>query len=130
MTNQPKTMEELDKRDNYAWLVSFGAAMVPFCGFLYGHSRGFTVRVIESVVKIHPAGLLLIPFVTLTMEKCIYDTAQSFQGIDPNIKPADRGGFPSGGSDLPSFSLVPVSKHNPLDFNYLRRLPTIKEPSK
>jgi hypothetical protein len=70
------------------------------------------------------------------MEKCIYDTVQvkyfrycrifilnhllniilyaSFiqaaQGLDPNVIPADRGGFPSGGGNLPSFSLIAVRK--------------------
>ena len=55
-------------------------------------------------------GLFALPFCTLGMEKCIYDTVQSWQGINPNVRPADRGGFPSGGADLPSFSLVPVAQ--------------------
>jgi hypothetical protein len=42
----------------------------------------------------------------------IHSTAQSVQGINPNTRPADRGGFPSGGADLPSFSLIPVQKVN------------------
>mmetsp|Transcript_11255 Transcript_11255/g.12886 ORF Transcript_11255/g.12886 Transcript_11255/m.12886 type:complete len:144 (-) Transcript_11255:321-752(-) len=115
---QPQNMFEYDTRNNYAWLVSFGAMMVPFTAFVYGHSRGLTVRVIESVARspMGVGGLLLLPFITLGMEKCVYDTTQSFQGINPNIKPADRGGFPSGGADLPSFSLVPVSERNPLDY--------------
>jgi hypothetical protein len=70
------------------------------------------------------------------MEKCIYDTVQvnklfsllqdiycqspaqhhsvcflqAAQGLDPNVIPADRGGFPSGGGNLPSFSLIAVRK--------------------
>jgi hypothetical protein len=51
-----------------------------------------------------------LPFVTLGMEKSIYDTVQAWQGINPNTVPADRGGFPSGGAALPSFSLIPVQK--------------------
>jgi hypothetical protein len=43
-------------------------------------------------------GLFALPFVTLAMEKSIYDTVQAWQGIDPNVVPADRGGFPSGGA--------------------------------
>ena len=108
----PATMADLDKRDVPAWFLSFSAAMVPFCAFCYGHSRGVTTRVVERMVK-SPAGvygLLALPFVTLGMEKSIYDTVQSWQGIDPNVRPADRGGFPSGGALLPSFSLVPVQK--------------------
>ena len=108
----PATMADLDKRDVPAWFLSFSAVMVPFCAFCYGHSRGVTTRVVERMVK-SPAGvygLLALPFVTLGMEKSIYDTVQSWQGIDPNVRPADRGGFPSGGALLPSFSLVPVQK--------------------
>eukprot|EP00957_Ditylum_brightwellii_P157802 12010849-Ditylum_brightwellii.AAC.1 len=60
--------------------------MVPFCAFCYGHQRGATVRVVERIVK-SPVG-----------------------GIDPKIRPADRGGFPSGGANLPSFSLIPVQR--------------------
>ena len=56
-------------------------------------------------------GLFALPFVTLGMEKSIYDTVQSWQGLDPKVVPADRGGFPSGGgAALPSFSLIPVRK--------------------
>jgi hypothetical protein len=112
---KPQTISDYDNRSNTSWIVSFGAAMVPFCGFLYGHSRGLTKWAIEGVVRspLGPAGLLLLPFATLGMEKCIYDTAQSIQGINPNHRPADRGGFPSGGADLPSFSLVPIIKWEP-----------------
>jgi hypothetical protein len=88
--------------------------MVPFTAFCYGHSRGVTGRVLEKLVR-QPGGfyaIFALPFVTLGMEKSIYDTAQSIQGINPNVRPADRGGFPSGGANLPSFSLVPVQKRN------------------
>jgi hypothetical protein len=97
---RPATMFEMDHRDNYAWLYSFSAAMVPFCAFCYGHSRGVTGRVVERVVKspVGVYGLLALPFVTLGMEKSIYDTVQAWQGINPNVRPADRGGFPSGGA--------------------------------
>ena len=114
--NQPATMAEYDDRENSAWVVSFGAAMVPFCGFLYGHSRGMTARTVEAVVRspLGVYGLLALPFATLAMEKCIYDTVQSAQGFDPKVRPKDRGGFPSGGADLlPSFSLIPVQQRAP-----------------
>ena len=102
--------------DDWTWLVSFGAAMVPFTAFLMGHQRGWTVRVVNAVVKspVGPAGLLLLPFCTLAMEKSIYDTVQAAQGMDPTCRPVDRGGFPSGGAELlPSFSLIPVQKRPP-----------------
>jgi hypothetical protein len=81
-------------------MYSFAAAMVPFTAFCYGHQRGATVRVVEAVVRspVGVYGLLALPFFTLGMEKSIYDTVQAWQGIDPNVRPADRGGFPSGGA--------------------------------
>lgn len=110
----PASITEYDHRDQNAWIYSFGAAMIPFTAFCYGHSKGATVRVVERMVKspFGVYGLLALPFVTLGMEKCIYDTVQSCQGINPNVRPKDRGGFPSGGADLPSFSLIPVQKIN------------------
>ena len=110
--SRPNAISDYDNRDNTAWMYSFSAAMVPFVAFCYGHQRGVTGRVVERMVKspVGVYGLFLLPFATLGMEKCIYDSVQSWQGIDPNVRPADRGGFPSGGADLPSFSLIPVQK--------------------
>jgi len=95
-----------------AWLYSFGAAMMPFSAFCFSHSRGVTVRAVEAMARsrVGVYGLLALPFFTLAMEKSIYDTVQAWQGLDPNVKPKDRGGFPSGGAALPSFSLIPVQK--------------------
>mmetsp|Transcript_14300 Transcript_14300/g.35901 ORF Transcript_14300/g.35901 Transcript_14300/m.35901 type:complete len:134 (-) Transcript_14300:261-662(-) len=109
---RPATMFDMDHRDNYAWMYSFTAAMVPFSAFLYGHRIGITSRVVERVVKspVGVYGLFALPFVTLAMEKSIYDTVQAWQGLDPNVVPADRSGFPSGGASLPSLSLIPVQK--------------------
>jgi hypothetical protein len=108
----PSSMQEMDDRDNVAWMYSAAAAMVPFTAFCFGHSKGMTVRVVEAVARspVGVYGLLALPFVTLAMEKSIYDTVQAWQGLDPNIRPSDRGGFPSGGAALPSFSLIPVQK--------------------
>ena len=108
----PATMQEMDDRDNVAWMYSAAAAMVPFSAFCFGHSKGMTARVVESVARspVGVYGLLALPFVTLAMEKSIYDSVQAWQGLDPNVRPADRGGFPSGGAALPSFSLIPVQQ--------------------
>jgi hypothetical protein len=110
-----------------SWALSFAAAMVPFTAFCYGHSKGLTVRVVNAVVKspLGAPGLLLLPFVTLAMEKSIYDTVQAAQGIDPNTRPADRGGFPSGGSELPSFSLIPVQRRTIQSTPLLQRRMTL-----
>ena len=96
---KPATIDDIDHRTVPAWFLSF-AAMVPFCAFCYGHSRGVTTRVVERVAKspVGVYGLFALPFVNLGMEKSIYDTVQAWQGIDPNVRPADRGGFPSGGA--------------------------------
>jgi len=109
---QPQSISDYDHRQNTAWMYSFGATMVPFLAFCYGHKRGLTVKVVDGILKsrVGGAGLLALPFCTLAMEKCVYDTVQAFQGIDPNVRPADRGGFPSGGAALPSFSLIAVQK--------------------
>lgn len=109
---KPSHISEYDDRTSGAWAYSFAAAMVPFCAFCYGHHRGATGRVVEAVVRspVGVYGLLVLPFVTLGMEKSIYDTVQAAQGINPNVRPADRGGFPSGGAELPSFSLIPIQK--------------------
>lgn len=109
---RPATMQEYDDRTPLEWGVSFAAMMVPFGAFLYGHSKGITVRAIEAIAKspVGVPGLLALPFLTLAMEKSIYDTIQSAQGFDPNVIPADRGGFPSGGASLPSLSLIPVQE--------------------
>ena len=111
-TPPPANLTELDHGIVPPWFLSFSAAMVPFCAFCYGHSRGVTTRVVERVVKspVGVYGLFALPFLTLGMEKSIYDTVQAWQGIDPNVRPADRGGFPSGGAELPSLSLIPVRK--------------------
>ena len=64
-------------------------------------------------------GLLAVPFLGMSLEKSFYDTAMSLQGVCPNKPPKyhtlnDQGqstqGFPGGGFNLPSLSLVPV-KH-------------------
>jgi hypothetical protein len=106
----PTSVDEHDDRSGKEWFISFAAAMVPFTAFCYGHQRGMTTRVVEAVVRspVGVYGLFALPFLSLGMEKCIYDTVQAAQGIDPNIRPADRGGFPSGGAELPSFLLIPV----------------------
>ena len=84
--------------------------MFPFCSFCYAHHRGLTLTVLKGVYKtVGVRGFLALPFITLGMEKSIYDSTQSWQGIDPTVVPADRGGFPSGGgAAIPSFSLIPV----------------------
>ena len=111
---RPATMFEMDQRDNYAWVYSAAAAMVPFTAVVYGHSRGVTSRIVERVVKspVGVYGLFALPILSLAMEKSIYDTVQAWQGLDPNVVPADRGGFPSGGAALPSLSLIPVQKRD------------------
>lgn len=109
-------MSEFDNRSDSAWMVSFAATMAPFCGLLYINKRGLTGQVVNAVVKspLGVYGLFALPFTTLAMEKSIYDTVQSLQGINPNVRPKDRGGFPSGGAELPSFSLIPVQDRNVL----------------
>mmetsp|Transcript_2450 Transcript_2450/g.3668 ORF Transcript_2450/g.3668 Transcript_2450/m.3668 type:complete len:140 (+) Transcript_2450:51-470(+) len=97
---------------NISWIYSFSAAMVPFASFCYAHQRGVTVKVINAMARspVGVYGFFALPFITLGMEKSIYDTVQAMQGIDPTVIPEGRGGFPSGGGNLPSFSLIPVQR--------------------
>lgn len=110
---RPATIDEIDHRDNVAWFYSFSAAMIPFTAFCFAHSKGMTVRAVEAMVRspVGVYGLFALPFITLGMEKSIYDTVQAWQGLDPTVRPADRGGFPSGGAGknyLPSSCLSPA----------------------
>mmetsp|Transcript_10805 Transcript_10805/g.24505 ORF Transcript_10805/g.24505 Transcript_10805/m.24505 type:complete len:105 (+) Transcript_10805:3-317(+) len=93
-------------------LVAAAGACAPFAFMLYAHQRGWTAKGFGSVYKRFGVwGLFALPFVTLSMEKCVYDTVLSFRGKDPNARPEGRvQSFPSGGSSLPSFSLIPVRK--------------------
>eukprot|EP00934_Nitzschia_sp_Nitz4_P000460 Nitzschia sp. Nitz4//scaffold4_size323378//224564//225011//NITZ4_000687-RA/size323378-snap-gene-0.426-mRNA-1//1//CDS//3329553480//460//frame0 len=119
MSSSPKEPSEQQPlntqppHNDMAWFYSFSACMVPFTSFYIAHTQGLSTRAVEAVVRspIGVYGLLALPFVTLAMEKSIYDTVQSWQGLDPTVRPKDRGGFPSGGAELlPSFSLIPVQK--------------------
>lgn len=70
---------------------------------------GTFAKIVGQVYKrFGAAGLLGIPFGTLTMEKSMYDTYCAYHGH--NIYEAKEsnpnGGFPSGGASLPSLSLI------------------------
>lgn len=58
-------------------------------------------------------GIMAMPWIMLSTEKCIYDSFLALRGVDQladyEENGAPHGGFPSGGSGLPSFSLVPVA---------------------
>ena len=111
---QTETIEQPQQQTSAEWAITFGAMLTPFVAFCYFHHTGHFGRSLERIAKsrfgVH--GFLALPFVTLSMEKCIYDTVQCLQGIDPKVVPEGRGGFPSGGSALPSFSLIPIQKRN------------------
>lgn len=117
---QPQYTGEPKEQTLGQFAITFGAMMVPFLGFCYGHQLGYfnaaLVRIEKSRFGVY--GFLGMPFITLSMEKCIYDTVQSLQGINPKVVPKDRGGFPSGGGALlPSFSLVPVMNYGDANDN-------------
>jgi len=63
--------------------------------------------------RVGPVGLLGIPFITISMEKSAYDTYTAYHG--QSIYEDAKGKkevpqFPSGGSQLPSFSLIETRK--------------------
>ena len=97
-------------------LLAAGLAVIPNAALWWGLSRGknkLEVLVTGALRYGGIPGLLCLPFLGMSMEKCFYDTLVSAQGCDPTFVPEDRKNqaFPSGGSAFfPSFSLVPV-KH-------------------
>ncbi|GMH68589.1 hypothetical protein TrLO_g11904 [Triparma laevis f. longispina] len=99
------------------WMISFTVAMSPFCGFCYAHQRGLTLNVLKTVYRtVGVYGFFALPFITLAMEKSVYDSVQAFQGKE--VENVDYGQgenapFPSGGGKaLPSFSLIAVRKRD------------------
>ena len=70
---------------------------------------GTFARIVNVVYnRFGAAGLLGIPFGTLTMEKSTYDTYCAYHGhsIYESEATNPHGGFPSGGAMLPSLSLL------------------------
>ena len=86
-------------------VVFIGAPLMPTTkgGGVFG-------KIIDRVYRrVGAAGLLAIPFVSLTLEKSLYDTYCSYHGQDIYAEhdgTPKHGGFPSGGASLPSLSLV------------------------
>ena len=113
--------DEIPKWPIYAFIgvVFIGAPLMPQAkgGGLFG-------RIVGTVYKrFGAAGLLGIPFGSLTMEKSLYDTYCAYHGqsiYENNDGTPKHGGFPSGGAALPSFSLL---KTRPADAR-----PTFRSP--
>ncbi|KAL1500411.1 hypothetical protein AB1Y20_013068 [Prymnesium parvum] len=62
--------------------------------------------------KVGISGILMMPWLTLAFEKTTYDTFCAARGYDmyaeSDVNPTPHGGFPSGGAQLPSLSLITV----------------------
>jgi hypothetical protein len=94
--------------------------LVPNAVMMLNHARGGSPAVFNFVIKNFGVyGLFALPAIGLVMEKSWYDTAMCLQGIDPSKVSDDRRGegFPSGGHNLPSLSLVslrerPITLHD------------------
>uniref|UniRef100_A0A7S3JUE7 Uncharacterized protein n=1 Tax=Aureoumbra lagunensis TaxID=44058 RepID=A0A7S3JUE7_9STRA len=70
---------------------------------------GTLTKIIDTIYqKLGPGGLIGLPAISLTLEKCCYDTYCAFYGHSIYNEPTPNGGFqfPSGGAQLPSFSLI------------------------
>ena len=71
---------------------------------------GLFAKVVGAVYnRFGAAGLLGIPFGSLTIEKSTYDTYCAYHGHDIYAQhngEAKHGGFPSGGAALPSLSVL------------------------
>ena len=96
------------------WQLSAAAAMFPFLGFLWAHDRGLTTKMFSFAYKrFGIGGFFALPFMTLAMEKSIYDTTTALQGKDMT-KSFQGEKFPHGGAAmLGSFSLIPVQTEGP-----------------
>ena len=99
--------EEVPKWPIYAFIgvVFIGAPLMPQAkgGGLFGKVVGAVYN------RVGAAGLLAIPFGSLTIEKSTYDTYCAYHGqsiYEQHDGKAKHGGFPSGGAALPSFSLL------------------------
>jgi len=97
----------------FCWCSNFSCNRPPAAAaFIFGMKGGFTLRFFTFIYeRFGAAGLLFVPFITMSMEKVCYDTFQAYRGHDIyTTGPTEgaKGGFPSGGSSLPSFSLIPV----------------------
>jgi len=95
-------------------VISSTAMMMPLAAFLYAHKRGLTVKTLTLVYNtVGVWGFPFLPLLTISFEKCIYDSVRSLQGYDPKvIRDSRKGeGWPSGGAAaLPNMSLFPVRK--------------------
>ena len=62
------------------WAISFTASMIPITAFCYAHHRGLSLKVLNGVYRTTGVyGFLALPFLTLAMEKSVYDTVQAAQ---------------------------------------------------
>ena len=93
-----------------AFGVIFGVA--PMLPNRYNRDLVYLVSTIYK--RVGPLGLLGIPFCTLAMEKTAYDTYTAYHGRSIYADAAKRNEpppqFPSGGAQLPSFSLIETRK--------------------
>ena len=116
MANDALNGEELgDEVPKWPLYVAFGmifgvAPMLP-------HDSQKELAWLVSTIyrRVGAGGLLAIPFCTLTMEKVAYDTYTAYWGksiyedtAGLEKKPVPQ--FPSGGSQLPSFSMIETRK--------------------
>ena len=111
---EPERLTEVDipKLPLYlAFGVIFGVA--PMLPNRYNRDLVYLVSTIYK--RVGPLGLLGIPFCTLAMEKTAYDTytrrttGEVFMRT-PRKRTSRRPSFPSGGAQLPSFSLIETRK--------------------
>lgn len=103
-------------------IVAFGVLFGVLPMLPHGGNNGTLARLVDVVYRrVGGFGLVAIPLVTLTMEKIAYDTYTAYHGasIYEDTKKTPYGGFPSGGAQLPSFSLVRTRREGePVEFRF------------
>ena len=116
------TQEDNGEIPKLPLIVAFGFLFGVLPMLPHGGNNGTLARLVDVVYRrVGGVGLIAIPIVTLTMEKIAYDTYTADHGASSyeDAKKTPYGGFPSGGAQLPSFSLVRTRREgDPVAFRF------------
>jgi hypothetical protein len=114
MTNKTKDLYAPES-ETARMLIPIIACATPFSLMCFFHGLGYSHKFFMALYRLGGARLLIgITPLTISFEKCIYDTTNCFCGRDPNTHTGNYPThYPSGGHMLPSFSLVQLRKIRP-----------------
>ena len=92
------------------WIINQLHVLNPL---LYLYTKAMPLLIEPLYKRFGVGGIVALPWVTLTVEKSMYDTFLAARGHDMYTEAREtgenpHGEFPSGGAKLPSFSVLPV----------------------